>query len=56
VRMSETLGLHRAAVRAAPNIRMQRKYDGYAGRSLETLDSGRLGRFEALLDRAINEA
>jgi FixJ family two-component response regulator len=30
--MSETLGLHRAAVRAAPNIRMQRMYDGYAGK------------------------
>jgi FixJ family two-component response regulator len=29
VRMSETLGLHQAAVRAAPNIRMQRMYDGY---------------------------
>jgi FixJ family two-component response regulator len=56
VRMSEALGLHRAAVRAGPKIRMQRMYDGYAGRSLKTLDSGRLGRFEALLDRAINEA
>jgi FixJ family two-component response regulator len=30
--MSERLGLHRAAVRTAPNIRMQRMYDGYAGR------------------------
>jgi FixJ family two-component response regulator len=30
--MSGTLGLHRSAVRAAPNIRMQRMYDGYAGR------------------------
>jgi FixJ family two-component response regulator len=29
VRMSETLGLHRAAVRTAANIRMQRMYDGY---------------------------
>jgi hypothetical protein len=32
VPMSETLGLHRAAVRAAPNIRMQWMYDGNAGR------------------------
>lgn len=30
--MSETLGLHREAVSAAPNIRMQRMYDGYAGK------------------------
>jgi FixJ family two-component response regulator len=32
VRMSEMLGLHRAEAHAAPNIRTQRMYDGYAGR------------------------
>jgi FixJ family two-component response regulator len=30
VRMSETLGLHRPSIRAAPNVRMQRMYEVHA--------------------------